>query len=105
MPGKDGKLTQGERDKLFAWVNAKGKNHQCPVCLTNKWAFGEHLLHGQIYHGGNMVVGGANYPMAFMVCSNCAHVRTFMAVPIGIADYKEETPEVAAAPKPPGGRP
>jgi hypothetical protein len=42
--------------------------------------------------------------MAFMVCTNCAHVRTFMAVPIGIADYKVEVP-ADDSPKPTPGHP
>lgn len=84
MPDKDGKLTAEEGKKLRDWLQAKTKNYACPVCHTNAWSLGEHLLNGTVFVGGNLIVGGPAYPMAFTVCNNCAYTRTFMAVPIGL---------------------
>lgn len=91
MPGSDGKLTQAERDRFVAWLNSRQKNHQCEVCNSNDWQIGEHLLHGQVFTGGGLVIGGASYPQAFIVCGNCAHIRLFMAVPIGLGTIEIST--------------
>jgi hypothetical protein len=84
MPGPDGTLTSTEQEQFRRWLNDRQRNHNCEVCGFNDWGIGEHLLHGQVFTGGGLVIGGATYPQAFIVCRNCAHVRLFMAVPIGI---------------------
>jgi hypothetical protein len=51
-----------------------------------------------IHSGKSFIIGGgAEYPMAFIVCENCAYVREFMAVPIGLVSDEPRTP----APPPP----
>jgi hypothetical protein len=94
MPKADGQLTQGEQEKLKRWLETHSgpmANSACPSCGTNNWTLGSHLINALVYHpGGAMVVGGPTYPMAFIACANCFHVRTFMAIPIGITgDAKE----------------
>lgn len=84
MANSDGKLTKQDQDKVGAWLNEKGSHHACPVCQTNDWIVGEHLINNMAFSGGNLVVGGPTYPTAFVVCTNCAYVRQFMAVPLGI---------------------
>lgn len=99
MPGPDGKMNGAEKGRFIAWLNDKTKlEPSCPVCGTNKWNVGDHLLNAMVFHGGAaMVVGGPTYPLAFVACSNCQYTRTFMAVPIGILDAPE-------APKSEGGK-
>lgn len=92
MPGPDGKLTFTEQEQFKRWLNDRQRNHNCEVCGVNDWGIGEHLLHGQIFTGGGLVVGGTTYPQAFIVCRNCAHVRLFMAVPIGIGSIAKPPP-------------
>ena len=84
MPDDSGKLTPADQEKFKKWLNDKTKNHSCPVCNSNNWALGEHLLSGMVYSGGNLIVGGPAYPLAFIVCNVCSHTRQFMAVPIGL---------------------
>lgn len=71
-----------EREKIVGWLTQKGKNHNCPFCLTNNWALGDHLLSGMVFYGGNFVVGSSSYPQFFLICSNCSYTRHFMAVPV-----------------------
>jgi hypothetical protein len=88
MPGPDGRLTLEERQKFAEWLNRHFKNQRCDICQSVNWGIGEHLLHGQIFTGGGLVIGGATYPQAFIACGTCYHVKLFMAAPIGIADMK-----------------
>ena len=88
MPKSNGELTPAELDKFRRWLadhTGPQANSSCPSCGTNNWTIGSHLINALVYHpGGAMVVGGPTYPMAFIACSNCFHVRTFMAIPIGL---------------------
>ncbi len=96
MPDKDGKLTAAEKATVSAWLNTKGKNHNCPVCATNVWSIGDHLLFGMPFYGGGLRVGGAAYPQVFLVCTNCAYTRHFMAVPVlGSVDLENRSPPAA----------
>lgn len=84
-------LTKDDRNRIVAWLTERQKNGHCPVCNTNKWTVGAHLLHGQVVSpNGGIMIGGATYPQAFVVCDHCAYVRTFMAVPIGLDFLKRE---------------
>lgn len=84
MPETNGQLTSGEKEKFLAWVNEKGVNHNCPVCQKNNWTVGDHLLSGMVHTGNGISIGGAAYPTAILVCTNCAYTRNFMALPIGL---------------------
>lgn len=90
MPGSDGRLTKQEKDRIIGWLNEKGKNHACPVCLSNNWTVGDHLLSGMVSHGANLVLGGPQYPQFFLVCGNCFYTRHFMAVPVLGADALQQ---------------
>ena len=83
-------LSKSDRDKIVEWLRSKTKSGTCPVCQTQRWTVGAHLLHGQIATpGGGIIFGGGNYPLAFVVCDNCFYVRTFMAVPLELDATKE----------------
>lgn len=102
MPGDDGVLTPAEKQTISKWLNEKSRNYFCPVCNSNNWAIGDHLLSGMVYHGGGLIIGGASYPQFFLVCQNCAYTRNFMAVPVlglvkekGIQESKSSTSQNA----------
>lgn len=89
-----GRLSAAQKEKFVAWLDEKGKDHACPVCKTNSWSIGEHLLNGFVHvPNAGLVLTGASYPMAFVVCNNCAYTRQFMAVPIGLLDAPETNRE------------
>ena len=97
MPDKDGILTVVEKQMVAAWLSEKSRNNSCPVCSTSSWSVGGHLLSGKIYRGGNLAFGGPTYPMAFIVCTNCAYVREFMAVQIGLLEASDTDDATASA--------
>lgn len=81
----DGKLSTEQQQKLLSWLNDKGAPDPCPVCHGSQWEMGGHLLQGVIHTPGvGMTIGGGSYPLAFISCARCAHVRTFLARPIGL---------------------
>lgn len=84
MPYADGKLTDEDKKKIESWLNENAETPACPVCGSNLWNMGEYLLRGEAYTTGGFLVGGPSYPMAFIVCDNCGHVRQFMAKKIGL---------------------
>ena len=81
MPDRDGRLDQSDHDKVLAWLNDKAVNHDCPVCLENDWTIGDDLVLLTPWSST-----GAGYPMVFLVCNRCAHVRQFMAWRMGLVD-------------------
>jgi len=93
MPGSDGLMTAEENARALAWLNEKTTNFQCPVCNTNQWSIGTHIIAEQIHRGGNVLIGGAIYPMVFVTCSNCAYTRHFNAIQMGVIP-KDEPQEV-----------
>ena len=79
------RLSESDSQKILAWLKDKTKTPKCPVCHSQRWTVGPHLLHGQIYNpAGAFIIGGSSYPQAVVVCDNCFYVRTFMAVPLGL---------------------
>lgn len=90
MPDQNGQLNKEEKQKITAWLDEKGVNHSCPVCTKNKWTLGDHLISGMVHTGSGVSIGGAAYPTAFLVCTNCAYTRHFMAVPMGLLEARPE---------------
>lgn len=88
MPDDTSALSEEQQEKFVEWLKSKGPHPlgECSVCGTNSWTIGTHLLSGTIVSDAGVSVLDQHYPMAYIVCNNCAHVRQFMAVPIGLVD-------------------
>ena len=82
MADDKSELTKEQKQKIVSWLDKKGKNHVCPVCLENNWNVADHLLLGMVFSSGGISIGGASYPAVLLVCNNCAYARQFMSVPI-----------------------
>ncbi len=77
-------LTQDQLDKVQSWSRTKGVNASCPACGRSNWEAGD-LIAAPSFTGGGMTIGGPTIPMLPLVCANCATVRLFAAVPMGLA--------------------
>ncbi|HEX5703613.1 MAG TPA: hypothetical protein VFX97_10480 [Pyrinomonadaceae bacterium] len=75
---------QERQNKIQSWFTSKGVSLDCPACRKNHWKLGSLIAAPVLDAAGNMVIGGENMPMVPMVCSNCAHVRLFAAIPAGL---------------------
>ena len=76
-------LNSEQLGKLQSWLNAKGVAPNCPACGQNKWTVGD-VISAPVFSGGGLNIGGPTVPMVQVICGNCAYVRLFAAVPIGI---------------------
>ena len=90
MPNEDVKLSEGQKAKFKKWLNDKGKNFPCPFCQENSWTIPDHLIEGLRFSGKGLQIGGSSYPQVVLVCNNCAYVRYFMAVRIGLLDGEQQ---------------
>ena len=77
-------LDQNQLNQLSAWTNSKGVNANCPACGRNNWSTGDIVTSPVFTKGGGISIGGPQIPMVQLICGNCAHVRLFAAVPIGL---------------------
>lgn len=77
-------LTPDQKEKVLSWLNEKATNKNCSMCGQNNWTIGPDFVHLPVHTPGQMVLGGSTYPMVFIVCNNCSHTVSFMAVPLGI---------------------
>jgi hypothetical protein len=70
---------------LEQWLQRKNVNPRCPSCGTSQWSVGE-LVAGLNVDptGGGVSVGGNIVPLIQLICNNCAYVRSYAAVPIGL---------------------
>lgn len=76
-------INSSQQEKLKAWLDSKGVRPQCGACGSNDWAPGD-IVAAPRYSSQGLAIGGPTVPMVQLVCSNCAHLMLFAAVPIGI---------------------
>lgn len=77
-------LSQDQLSTLQNWMVSKGVRSTCGTCGTGtQWSTGE-IVMAPVFSGGGMNIGGENVPMIQVICNNCAAVRLFAAVPMGL---------------------
>ena len=77
-------LSQDQVNRAQSWLNAKGVRAECHACGRNNWAVGD-IVAAPTYSAGGIAIGGPSVPMLQVICANCAYVRLFAAVPVGLA--------------------
>ena len=77
-------LSDDQNEQLHNWVNAKGIEPHCSACGSNNWAPGE-VISAPVFQGKDTAISGPSVPMVQLVCSDCAYVMLFAAVPMGLA--------------------
>jgi len=77
-------LTQEQSEKFQKWMNEKCTQHACPSCGQNNWALGQIIMANTVTEGGGVSIGGGGIPMVQICCSNCAFVKLYATVPIGL---------------------
>ena len=77
-------LNDDQKQKLQEWITSKGVSSRCPACGSNSWSPGDVIAPPVQTEPGTTTIGGATIPMVQLICSSCAHVLLFAAVPIGL---------------------
>lgn len=78
------KITEDQAKRILDWLNRKWPGHKCDVCGENDWSLAEDLVTPLVISGKDIQAGGVSYPMAMVICSNCAQTKFFNAVRIGL---------------------
>ena len=86
-------LSTAQKDEIKQWLAQKSAHvgGECPVCGENAWRIEDYLISGPLFSERPIALVTSVFPMVAMVCSNCAYVRQFMAMQLGL--LKEEQPE------------
>jgi hypothetical protein len=77
-------MDQSQLNKVQSWCSSKGVTNTCPMCshYAGGWSVGEIIAAPTLVGGGvNM---GQVIPMVPVTCTNCAFVRLFAAMTIGL---------------------
>ncbi len=89
MPDPSGRLSAAEKNRVAQWLQQRGRHHACPVCGHNKYMIADHLIAARIHAEDPRTIAHETYPQVALVCNHCAHVKYFMAVPMGIGFHHE----------------
>jgi hypothetical protein len=98
----DTKLSSAELDRIREAILAKWTGQKsCPICSTNKWTIGPHIITPMRLEGasGNIMLGGGSiYPSVMLVCENCGFTHYFNLVALGIYQELQKKASEAVAP-------
>jgi predicted nucleic-acid-binding Zn-ribbon protein len=82
-------LNDQQQQKAKSWLSGHARlfpnAHECPYCGQTAWTTGDIISAPSLQNGG-IVLDGRSVPMLQVVCTNCAYVRLFAAVPMGILE-------------------
>jgi predicted nucleic-acid-binding Zn-ribbon protein len=83
-------LDDEQRLKVARWFKSKKVNPTCPSCGHNEWQLGDIIMAMPLKEGVGLVVGGSQIPMVQVICTNCAYVRLYAAMPFGLLGKPKE---------------
>jgi len=70
-------------ERIIEWFKEKNVNPTCPSCGQNQWTLGD------VVAAPSFDTEDSNaemIPMAQLICKNCAYMRLYAAVPIGLIE-------------------
>ena len=68
MPDLHGVLSSSEKQRIADWLQNKGRFRiQCPVCLSNNWSIGDHVVAPTLINGTGVGLGVYPYPQAMLI--------------------------------------
>ncbi len=86
MPHADGKLSEDEKIKLRQKIDGlwRGSAKNCPICGSNQWLIGEHVVESPIITEGVRGFGAGAYPSVMLISQPCGYTLYFNAVILGV---------------------
>ena len=76
-------MSTNDNDALMKALGPRVKG-PCPNCGSNAWSIGGVTLPPTVPVGGGPVNIGQGIPMVSVVCTSCALLHFFAAVPLGL---------------------
>jgi predicted nucleic-acid-binding Zn-ribbon protein len=94
-------LSEDQQQRFQRWATGRGITHTCPSCGLPELSLNDEIVTTSVHEGdpefsGNIVLGGAQMPLASVSCANCAYVMFFAAGTIGMVQHGIETPAPGA---------
>jgi hypothetical protein len=77
-------ISDSQKEQLFEWLKAKGVRQDCPACGSASRRVGDIIATPSAPAGGGTVVGGPNFRVVQVICTQCAFVMHFATTPIGL---------------------
>jgi predicted nucleic-acid-binding Zn-ribbon protein len=83
-------LNQRQLEEFTQWMLDKKANTDalCPICGTTSWSTGEIVI-AETFVDKQMELGKTQMPVSPMlqvICDNCAYVRLFSTIRMGLRD-------------------
>lgn len=75
---------QPDAKKFNAWIKSKAVRPGCPACGKRKWTMRD-IVAAPLFSQSGAAVAGQSFPLVTQTCDNCAFVRTFAGVLMGLA--------------------
>lgn len=99
MADSTGKLSQAEIDQVVAWMAKHGAADKiCPVCGSNTWFVGHHLVQPLTLAINRVQFGGLGYPFVTIMSTPCGYTIFMNAVLMGLVPASQ--PESPNPPPP-----
>jgi len=78
--------------KVVAWLNEKWDgDKKCPISGDNSWSISKDILVSLPYSRGGLTLGGNQYPLVLVTCTECGYVMTFSAMIMGLVGQEEKS--------------
>lgn len=78
-------VTKEQEAQVRQWMGEHAPSLSCPVCGKSNFAIAEVVMAPVRTQGGGMAFGGPSVPEVQVVCTQCACILHFAAVPLGLA--------------------
>ena len=93
MPDASGALTSSDAEKVKSWFATHWKGTViCPVCKSNAWTYGSHVVNLPRYAVDAAVPGTLTFPHLPVVCNTCANTLFFNATNMGLFQQAPPSP-------------
>jgi hypothetical protein len=80
-----GLMTPEQKEMALTWLMKHWKGEkQCPICGSNDWILGDHIVFPPLFSGSGLSVGGPAYPQFMVISVPCGHTLYFNALVSGI---------------------
>ena len=73
-------------EKLNNWLKSKKVKWRCSSCGHSDWGAGDIVSVPKFDSFSGIVIGGETIPMIQLICNNCAYIRFYAAIPMGLLE-------------------
>jgi hypothetical protein len=93
MADSAGALTEAQRKEIAEKLDKiwTGSAKNCPICGSNQWLVGQHLVQPITLKDNALQLGGTGYPQIMLISRPCGYTLFFNAVIFGVVPPESES--------------